>query len=66
MRFILGLFALLFIRPIFYLLKGLWFVLEFCFMILVVKMILNRTRDDQLDRLSGEKFISERLNVHWT
>lgn len=34
MRFILGLFALLFIRPILYLLKGLWFVLEFCFMIL--------------------------------
>lgn len=44
MRFILGLFALLFIRPIFYLLKGLWFVLEFYFMILVVKMILGTVR----------------------
>ena len=44
MRFILGLFALLFIRPILYLLKGLWFVLEFCFMILVVKMILGTVR----------------------
>ena len=42
--FILGLFALLFIRSIFYLLKGLWFVLEFCFMILVVKMILGTVR----------------------
>jgi len=44
MRFILGLFALLFIRPILYLLKGLWFVLEFYFMILVVKMILGTVR----------------------
>ncbi len=44
MRVILGLFALLFIRPILYLLKGLWFVLEFCFMILVVKMILGTVR----------------------
>ena len=44
MRFILGLFALLFIRLILYLLKGLWFVLEFCFMILVVKMILGTVR----------------------
>ena len=58
MRFILGLFALLFIWPIFYLLKGLWFVLEFCFMILVVKMILNRTLDDQLDRLRVDESIS--------
>ncbi len=47
----MGLFALLFIRPILYLLKGLWFVLEFVFMILVVKMILEPCARPVVDRL---------------
>lgn len=41
MRLIVGLVAILFLRPILYLLKVLWWVLEFCFMILVVKIILG-------------------------
>lgn len=44
MRLIVGLVALLFLRTILYLLKGLWWVLEFCFMILVVKIILGSVR----------------------
>lgn len=44
MRLVLGLLAILFLRPILYLLKGLWLVLEFCFMILVVKIILGSVR----------------------
>ena len=44
MRLIVGLVAILFLRPILYLLKGLWWVLEFCFMILVVKIILGSVR----------------------
>lgn len=44
MRLIVGLVAILFLRPILYLLKGLWWVLEFCFMILVVKNILGSVR----------------------
>ena len=39
MRLIVGLVAILFLR-----LKGLWWVLEFCFMILVVKIILGSVR----------------------
>ena len=44
MRLIVRLVAILFLRPILYLLKGLWWVLEFCFMILVVKIILGSVR----------------------
>ena len=44
MRWSVGLVAILFLRPILYLLKGLWWVLEFCFMILVVKIILGSVR----------------------
>lgn len=44
MRLIVGLVAILFLRLILYLLKGLWWVLEFCFMILVVKIILGSVR----------------------
>ena len=44
MRLIVGLVAILFLRPILYLLKGLWWVLVFCFMILVVKIILGSVR----------------------
>lgn len=44
MRLIVGLVAILFLRPILYLLKSLWWVLEFCFMILVVKIILGSVR----------------------
>lgn len=44
MRLIVGLVAILFLRPILYLLKGLWWMLEFCFMILVVKIILGSVR----------------------
>jgi len=44
MRLIVGLVAILFLRPILYLLKGLWWVLEFCFMILVVKIFLGSVR----------------------
>lgn len=44
MRLIVGLVAILFLRPILYLLKGLWWVLEFCFMILVVRIILGSVR----------------------
>ena len=47
MRFILGLFALLFIRPILYLLKGRGLYWNFALkggLILVVKMILGTVR----------------------
>lgn len=44
MRLIVGLVAILFLRPILYLLKGLWWVLEFFFMILVVKFLLGSVR----------------------
>ncbi len=47
MRFILGLFALLFIRPI-YLLKGLWSVLNFAYDPRGKNDPRNRALDDQL------------------
>lgn len=44
MRWIVGIFVLLMIKPIIYLLKGLWFIAELFFMIFVFKMILGTVR----------------------
>ena len=44
MRWIFGIFVLLMIKPIIYLLKGLWFIAELFFMFLFVKILLGTMR----------------------
>ena len=44
MRWIVGIFVLLMIKPILYLLKGLWFIAELFFMFLFVKILLGTMR----------------------
>ena len=44
MRGIVGIFVLLMIKPILYLLKGLWFIAELFFMFLFVKILLGTMR----------------------
>ena len=44
MRLIFGIFVLLMIKPILYLLKGLWFMVELFFMFLFIKVLLGTMR----------------------
>ena len=44
MRWIVGILVLLMIKPIIYLLKGLWFIVELFFMFLFVKFLLGTMR----------------------
>ena len=44
MRWIVGIFVLLMIKPILYLFKGLWFLVELFFMFLFVKFLLGTMR----------------------
>ena len=44
MRWIFGIFVLLMIKPILYLIKGLWFLVELFFMLLFVKVLLGTMR----------------------
>ena len=50
MRWIVGIFVLLMIKPILYLLKGLWFIAELFFM---VPLCQNFTRNHEMDPQLG-------------